>query len=40
LKNCGIIEAYTSSKWLFYRLNPEFAEILKTISRVQDKKSE
>jgi len=40
MKNCGIIEAYSSSKWKFYRLNPEFKNILSIISQVQNKKSE
>jgi DNA-binding transcriptional ArsR family regulator len=38
MKNCGIIEAYSSSKWHFYRLNPEFGNILKIISQTQAKK--
>ena len=38
MKNCGIIEAYGSSKWHFYRLNPEFGNIFKTISQIQIKK--
>lgn len=38
LKNYGIIEAYSSSKWRFYRLNPAFVSILKIISQIQTKK--
>jgi DNA-binding transcriptional ArsR family regulator len=38
MKNCGIIEAYTSSKWHFYRINPEFRSILNIISQTQNKK--
>lgn len=40
MKNCGIVEAYKSSKWHYYRLNPEFANILNIISQMQNKKSE
>ena len=40
MKNCGIIEAYSSSKWKFYRLNPEFKYILSIISQVENKKPE
>lgn len=40
MKNCGIIEAYSSSKWKFYRLNPEFKYILSIISQVENKKLE
>ena len=40
MKNCGIIEAYNSSKWHFYRLNPEFGNILNIISQMQNKESE
>jgi DNA-binding transcriptional ArsR family regulator len=40
MKNAGIIEAYSSSKWHFYRLNPEFSSILNTVSQIQNKKSE
>jgi len=35
MKNCGIIEAYNSSKWRFYRLNPEFASILKLVTEIE-----
>jgi ArsR family transcriptional regulator, arsenate/arsenite/antimonite-responsive transcriptional repressor len=38
MKNCGIIEAYSSAKWHFYRLNPEFGNILNIISQIQNKK--
>jgi DNA-binding transcriptional ArsR family regulator len=38
LKDCGIVEAYNSSKWHFYRLNPDFKNILSTISHIQNKK--
>jgi ArsR family transcriptional regulator, arsenate/arsenite/antimonite-responsive transcriptional repressor len=38
MKNCGIIEVYSSSKWRFYRLMPEFGSILKNISQIQTKK--
>ena len=38
MKNCGIIEAYSSSKWHFYRLNPEFGSILSIISQIRDNK--
>ena len=38
MKNCGIIEAYSSSKWHFYKLNPEFGNILSIISQIQNKK--
>jgi DNA-binding transcriptional ArsR family regulator len=34
LKNCRVIKAYNSSKWRFYRLNPEFADILNSISQI------
>jgi ArsR family transcriptional regulator len=40
LKNCGIVEAYSSSKWHFYRLNPEFEGIFNIITQLQNKKSE
>ena len=35
MKNSGIIEAYSSSKWHFYRLSPEFGNTLKIISQIQ-----
>ncbi len=35
LKNCGVIEAYSSSKWHFYRLNPEFRNMLNLISNMK-----
>jgi len=35
MKNCGIIEAYNNSKWRFYRLNPEFSDILNVISKIK-----
>jgi len=35
LKNCGVIEAYSSSKWHFYRLNPEFRNMLNIISNMK-----
>ena len=38
MSNCGIIEAYSSSKWHFYRLNPEFGNILNIISQIRDNK--
>jgi DNA-binding transcriptional ArsR family regulator len=38
MKNCGLIEAYSSSKWHFYKLNPEFGNILSIISQIQNKK--
>lgn len=38
MKNGGIIEAYSSSKWCFYRLNPEFGSVLKIISQIPTKK--
>jgi ArsR family transcriptional regulator, arsenate/arsenite/antimonite-responsive transcriptional repressor len=38
MRNCGIIEAYSSSKWHFYRLNPDFGYIFKIISQIQIKK--
>jgi DNA-binding transcriptional ArsR family regulator len=38
MKKCGIIEAYSSSKWRFYRLNPEFGSVLKIISQIPTKK--
>ncbi|TAH63368.1 MAG: transcriptional regulator, partial [Methanosarcina mazei] len=34
LKNCGVIEAYNVSKWRFYRLNPEFGDILNNILKM------
>jgi ArsR family transcriptional regulator len=34
MKNCGIIEAYSISKWRFYRLKPEFAGVLNIISQI------
>ncbi|MDY9927843.1 metalloregulator ArsR/SmtB family transcription factor [Methanosarcina sp.] len=34
MKNSGIVEAYSSSKWRFYRLNPEFAGVLNIISQI------
>lgn len=37
MKNCGIIEAYNSSKWRFYRLNPEFGNVFKIIAQTQNK---
>jgi DNA-binding transcriptional ArsR family regulator len=37
LKNCGVIEAYSSSKWHFYRLNPEFKNMLNIISNMKKK---
>ena len=37
LKNCGVIEAYSSSKWHFYRLNPEFRNMLNIISNMKKK---
>jgi DNA-binding transcriptional ArsR family regulator len=40
MKNCGIVEAYSSSKWHFYRLNPEFGNVLNIVLQVQYKKSE
>ncbi|MGA9187029.1 MAG: metalloregulator ArsR/SmtB family transcription factor [Methanosarcina sp.] len=40
MKNGGIIEAYNSSKWHFYRLNPEFGNILKIIAQMKNKESE
>jgi len=40
LKNCGIVEASSSSKWYFYRLNPEFEDIFDIITQLQNKKSE
>ncbi len=40
MKNCGIIEPYNSSKWRFYRLNPEFGSILQIVKQMQDKKPE
>lgn len=35
LKNCRVIEAYSSSKWHFYRLNPEFRNLLNIISNMK-----
>lgn len=40
MKNCGLIEPYISSKWRFYRLNPEFGSILKLVKQMQDRKPE
>ncbi len=40
MKDCRIVEAYSSSKWHFYRLNPEFGNILSIISQIQSKKWE
>ena len=40
LKNCGIVEAYSSSKWHFYRLNPKFGDIFNIITQMQNKKPE
>jgi len=37
MKNCGVIEAYSSSKWHFYRLNPEFKNMLNIISNMKKK---
>ena len=37
MKNCGIVEAYNSSKWHFYRLNPEFGNILNIVLNMQQK---
>ncbi|MPM51112.1 hypothetical protein SDC9_97859 [bioreactor metagenome] len=35
MRKCGIIEAYNVSKWKFYRLNPEFRDILNVISKIK-----
>lgn len=35
MKSCGVIEAYSSSKWHFYRLNPEFRNMLDIISNMK-----
>jgi len=35
MKNCGIVESYNSSKWRFYRLNPEFANILQLVKQIE-----
>ena len=35
MKNCGIVEAYSSSKWHFYKLNPEFRNILNNVSQIK-----
>lgn len=40
LKDCGVVEAYSRSKWHFYRLNPEFVDIFNIIAHLQEKKSE
>jgi len=40
MKNHGIIEAYNSSKWHFYRLNPEFENIHKIVVQMKNKESE
>lgn len=40
MKESGIIQAYSSSKWRFYKLNPDFKNILNIISLVQNEKSE
>lgn len=40
MRNCGIVEAYSSSKWHFYKLNPDFRTIFNTISQIKNKKSE
>lgn len=37
MKNCGIVEAYSSSKWHFYKLNPEFKDIFNSISKIKNK---
>lgn len=39
MKNCGIVEAYNSSKWRFYRLKPEFANILQLVKQIEDCKT-
>lgn len=35
MRKCEIIEAYNNSKWRFYRLKPEFADILDSISQIK-----
>jgi len=40
MKDSGVIQVYSSSKWRFYKLNPDFKNILSIISLVQNEKSD